>query len=31
MLDVFEEIVPPKDWSKMERPRKIEVAPLVLE
>ena len=31
MIDVFEEIVPPKDWSKMERPRKIEVAPLVLE
>lgn len=31
MLGMLEEIVPPKDWSKMERPRKIEVAPLVLE
>jgi hypothetical protein len=31
MLEMLEEMVPPKDWGKMERPRKIEVAPLVLK
>ncbi len=31
MLGMLEEMTPPKDWSKMERPRKIEVAPLVLQ
>jgi len=28
MLKMLEDIALPKDWSKMERPRKIEVAPL---
>jgi len=30
-LDRLEEIIQPKDWSRMQRPRKLEVAPLVLE
>jgi len=30
-LDTLREIREPKDWSKMERPRQIEVAPLDLE
>ncbi len=30
-LEKLEEITPPKDWSRMERPRKIEVSPPVLE
>ncbi len=30
-LEKLEEIMPAKDWSRMDRPRKIEVAPLVLE
>ena len=28
ILDSLEEVMPPRDWSQMERPRKIEVAPL---
>ena len=31
ILDKMKEIVGPKDWSKMTRPRKIEVEPLELE
>jgi hypothetical protein len=30
-LHKLEEIMEPKDWSKMTRPRQLEVAPLVLE
>ncbi len=30
-LDKMKEILPPKDWSKMQRPRELEVEPLVLE
>lgn len=30
-LEKLEEIIEPKDWSRMQRPRKIEVSPLVLE
>ncbi|RKY62963.1 MAG: 5,10-methylenetetrahydrofolate reductase [Candidatus Latescibacterota bacterium] len=30
-LDKLDEVREPKDWSKMQRPRKIEVSPLVLE
>ena len=30
-LDKLEEIIEPKDWSRMQRPRKLEVSPLVLE
>ena len=30
-LDRLEEITQPKDWSRMQRPRKLEVSPLVLE
>jgi ferredoxin len=30
-LDSMDEIMPPKDWSKMQRPRKLEVEPLSLE
>jgi ferredoxin len=31
MLRMLDEITPSKDWSQMDRPRKIEVAPLVLD
>ena len=31
ILEKLEEVIEPKDWSKMTRPRKIEVAPLELE
>lgn len=30
-LESMTEIIPPKDWSKMQRPRKLEVEPLSLE
>lgn len=30
-LDKLEEIIQPKDWSRMERPRRLEVSPLVLK
>lgn len=30
-LESMAEIIPPKDWSKMQRPRKLEVEPLSLE
>jgi hypothetical protein len=31
MLEKMEEIAGPKDWSKMQRPREIEVAALEME
>ncbi len=31
ILEKLNEVIEPKDWSKMTRPRKIEVAPLELE
>jgi len=30
VLETIKQFVPPKDYSKMKRPRKIEVAPLAL-
>jgi hypothetical protein len=30
-LDKMREILPTKDWSKMQRPRELEVEPLSLE